>query len=155
MATSDFIILFLLTSFFGAIIGAYFGTIEYRIRNDEPLVTSKCYCPWCKHEISLWFQVPVISWLYLRSKCHYCRKRISVRYPLIEFGFIFFYAVTFTIFYKAPTYLILSWFFFITTMLLIRSNHHYRSMIKGLLIMFAYHFIYGLLLAVVLFALKS
>lgn len=28
--------------------------------------------------------VPVLNWVYLGGKCHYCKERISVRYPLIE-----------------------------------------------------------------------
>lgn len=41
-------------------------------------------CPHCQHPISAIENVPVISYLFLRGKCHGCRAVISVRYPIIE-----------------------------------------------------------------------
>lgn len=42
------------------------------------------HCPSCKKVIRPWHNIPVISYLWLCGKCHYCRARISVRYPLVE-----------------------------------------------------------------------
>lgn len=42
------------------------------------------HCPHCGHPIPPWANIPVMSWLFLRARCHFCRAPISVRYPLVE-----------------------------------------------------------------------
>jgi leader peptidase (prepilin peptidase)/N-methyltransferase len=41
-------------------------------------------CPKCHTPIRVIDNIPVLSWLMLRGKCHHCSAPISVRYPLIE-----------------------------------------------------------------------
>ncbi|HEY0666128.1 MAG TPA: A24 family peptidase [Gallionella sp.] len=41
-------------------------------------------CPHCNHAISVWENIPVISYLILRGKCRGCGAAISRRYPIIE-----------------------------------------------------------------------
>ncbi len=42
------------------------------------------HCPRCAHPIPPWANVPVLSWMLLRGRCHFCHQAISVRYPLVE-----------------------------------------------------------------------
>lgn len=42
------------------------------------------HCPRCKNTILPWHNLPVISYLLLRGKCHFCNASISIRYPLVE-----------------------------------------------------------------------
>jgi len=48
------------------------------------LVTPPSRCPSCGAPIRAWQNIPVMSWLLLRGRCHGCHGRISARYPLIE-----------------------------------------------------------------------
>ena len=48
------------------------------------LVTPPSRCPSCGAPIRPWQNIPVISWLLLRGRCHGCAAPISVRYPLVE-----------------------------------------------------------------------
>mgnify|MGYP003624255004 CR=1 FL=1 len=48
------------------------------------LVTPRSRCPKCKHQISVFENIPVISYLFLKGKCSNCENKISIRYPLIE-----------------------------------------------------------------------
>ncbi len=41
-------------------------------------------CPNCEHILGVLDLIPVLSWIFLRGKCRYCGKNISVTYPLIE-----------------------------------------------------------------------
>jgi len=41
-------------------------------------------CPECGNLINWWQNIPVISYLLLRGKCHKCKTPISIRYPIIE-----------------------------------------------------------------------
>ncbi|GGX16740.1 type 4 prepilin-like proteins leader peptide-processing enzyme [Pigmentiphaga litoralis] len=42
------------------------------------------HCPACKHPIAWYRNIPVVSWLLLRGKCHACGTAISWRYPTVE-----------------------------------------------------------------------
>ncbi len=55
------LLLFLCTLLFGGIVGAYFTTADYRIRNNLPLITSQCYCPACGHILALTHQIPTLK----------------------------------------------------------------------------------------------
>lgn len=41
-------------------------------------------CPKCNNLITWWQNIPVLSYLFLRGKCHKCKTPISMRYPAIE-----------------------------------------------------------------------
>ncbi len=41
-------------------------------------------CPRCHHKLAAKDLVPILSWLQLHGRCRYCRKPISLQYPLVE-----------------------------------------------------------------------
>ncbi|MFC1234603.1 prepilin peptidase [Vibrio sp. F74] len=41
-------------------------------------------CPRCKTPLRIIDNIPIISWLLLKGKCHHCKEPISIRYPLVE-----------------------------------------------------------------------
>lgn len=48
------------------------------------IVNGRSICVNCKHKLSTLDLIPVFSWMFLRGKCRYCRKSISIQYPIIE-----------------------------------------------------------------------
>ncbi len=42
------------------------------------------HCPACGRPIPPWANIPVVSWILLGGRCHDCKARISIRYPLVE-----------------------------------------------------------------------
>ncbi|OEF24966.1 prepilin peptidase [Vibrio rumoiensis] len=48
------------------------------------LNTPRSRCPKCNTQIRAIDNIPVISWLILKGKCHKCANPISARYPAIE-----------------------------------------------------------------------
>lgn len=52
-------------------------------------------CVHCRHELAALDLVPVLSWLWLRGRCHYCRKPISRQYPLVELTTAFLFAISY------------------------------------------------------------
>ncbi|MEC9375888.1 MAG: A24 family peptidase [Pseudomonadota bacterium] len=89
--------------FLGLIVGSFLNVLAYRLPimienkiNDTDsnkskidleafnLITPSSRCPICNYKIQIWQNIPVISWLLLKGKCHHCEERISLRYPLVE-----------------------------------------------------------------------
>ena len=41
-------------------------------------------CQSCHAPLKVWHNVPIISYLPLKGKCQFCKKSISIQYPLVE-----------------------------------------------------------------------
>ena len=78
----------------GLIIGSFLNAVIYRLSVKRSFLFGRSICPTCKHELSAWDLIPVLSFLMLSGKCHYCKQKISWQYPIVElatavsFGFL-------------------------------------------------------------------
>jgi len=54
--------------------------------DEQPfnLATPRSRCPTCGSQLSIWQNIPVISWLLLKGRCANCQASISIRYPTVE-----------------------------------------------------------------------
>lgn len=143
MTQTAFLILFLSFLAFGSVIGAFFGTADYRIRHKEPLLTSHCFCPSCHHKLADIHQVPIVSWLLLGGKCHYCKTPIPLRYPLIEGFFLLSYGFLFLIFWRQPLLLLGLCLTLVCILILLRCKGHFLHAFRGIAIFLGFHAFYG------------
>ncbi len=76
---------------FGAMIGSFLNVVIYRIPKGESIVFPASKCQSCQNSLKWWHNIPIISWLFLRGKCYFCKEKISAQYPIVEFltGVIF------------------------------------------------------------------
>jgi len=70
---------------FGSIIGSFLNVLIFRLPKEESIVSPPSHCPQCGYRIPPWQNIPILSYLFLRGKCHSCGNKISIQYPLIEF----------------------------------------------------------------------
>ena len=68
----------------GLFIGSFLNVVVYRAPLGLSVSTPRSFCPTCDRQLVWWENVPLISWLALRGRCHTCHEPISVRYPLVE-----------------------------------------------------------------------
>jgi leader peptidase (prepilin peptidase)/N-methyltransferase len=68
----------------GLVVGSFLNVVAYRLPRDESLVHPRSRCPSCGTQLRAIDNVPVVSWLLLRGRCHHCGAAISARYPLVE-----------------------------------------------------------------------
>ena len=86
--------------------------LETSLESKFNLVTPRSQCPSCKHVISSLENIPVISYLIQKGKCHHCGISISAQYPLVEIftalltGFI---AFEFGFSWQALLAMVLAW----------------------------------------------
>lgn len=78
-------IVYFMIFIFGAIIGSFLNVCIYRIPRGESIAFPPSHCTSCKKEIKWYDLIPIISYIFLRGKCRYCREKISIRYPIVEF----------------------------------------------------------------------
>lgn len=70
---------------FGCIVGSFLNVCIYRLPRGESIVSPPSHCPSCNYQIPWYFNIPLISYTFLRGKCHNCGARISPRYIIVEF----------------------------------------------------------------------
>jgi leader peptidase (prepilin peptidase) / N-methyltransferase len=68
---------------FGLIVGSFLNVLILREAREES-IGGRSYCPHCKKTLSPLDLVPLVSWIFLRGKCRYCKSGISLQYPLVE-----------------------------------------------------------------------
>ena len=68
----------------GLIFGSFLTVVVHRVPRGESLVAPRSRCPSCGQQLLAIDNIPVVSWSLLGGRCHFCRARISVVYPLLE-----------------------------------------------------------------------
>ena len=69
----------------GVLAGSFLNVCIYRIPKKESIVVGASHCTKCGNKIKWYDLVPVLSYLILMGKCRYCKEKISLQYPCIEF----------------------------------------------------------------------
>ncbi len=78
------IFIYVLIFVFGLVLGSFYNVVGYRLPRKESIVFPASHCPSCKHKLKILDLIPVFSYLFLGGKCRYCKKKISIIYPIIE-----------------------------------------------------------------------
>ena len=68
----------------GACVGSFLNVVIYRVPKGMSIVRPASRCPQCRKALRPCQNVPLLSWIALRGKCHWCKAPIPVRYPLVE-----------------------------------------------------------------------
>ena len=75
----------------GLIIGSFLNVVILRTVSNESIVFPGSKCPKCQTPLKWYHNIPVLSYIFLRGKCAFCKEKISIQYPLVELitGLIF------------------------------------------------------------------
>jgi leader peptidase (prepilin peptidase)/N-methyltransferase len=68
----------------GLLIGSFLNVVAHRLPRGESLLRPRSRCPQCQAQLRAIDNVPVVSWVFLRGRCHHCGTSISARYPIVE-----------------------------------------------------------------------
>jgi len=81
----------------GTLFGSFFTLAIYRIPRKQDITHTRSYCPNCKHKLGFFDCFPILSYVSTIGRCKYCKKYISLRYPIIELvnGFVFLFIFMF------------------------------------------------------------
>lgn len=78
------IIFYLFLFIIGTIVGDIVSTMMYRISLQQNKTHKHSYCQSCKHVLSVWDKIPLISYLLLGGKCRYCKQKINKHSIILE-----------------------------------------------------------------------
>lgn len=79
----------------GLVFGSFISALTWRIPRGKDFLKGRSVCDNCKRNLPWYVNIPLFSFLFLRGRSRCCKKKISIRYPLIEaftaFAFVFLY----------------------------------------------------------------
>ncbi len=58
--------------------------VDEMIAENPNLMKPRSRCPQCKNLIAWYDNIPIASWILLRTHCRHCNKKISALYPAVE-----------------------------------------------------------------------
>lgn len=70
----------------GLAIGSFLNVVIFRLETGEQTVSGRSHCRRCNHILAWHDLIPIASFFMLLGKCRYCKKTLSVQYPLVEFA---------------------------------------------------------------------
>ena len=68
----------------GLCLGSFLNVVIHRLPRDESVLWPRSHCPGCGHQLAVWENMPLVSFLILGGKCYSCKVRIPWRYPMVE-----------------------------------------------------------------------
>lgn len=94
----DLIFIYIATFIFGAVFGSFACCQAWRIheRSEGRKLGKRSICMHCQKQLSWYDNIPIISWILLRGKCRFCKKKIGASEILSELGLgLVFFAFAF------------------------------------------------------------
>lgn len=122
----------LLIAILGLCIGSFLNVAILRLPKSQSIIKPASYCPSCKNFLRWYHNIPLLSWLFLRGKCAYCKNPISIQYPLIEVscGVLFYYFSTIL----EPYYAIVAGIIFSLMLAMSIIDYRYKAVPDALLL---------------------
>lgn len=80
----EIVIFYVLIFIIGTLFGSFSTLAVYRIPLHEDITHKRSFCTKCNHKLSFWDMIPVLSYIFLGGKCRYCKKKIRIRYLILE-----------------------------------------------------------------------
>ncbi len=65
-------------------LGSFLNVIIHRLPKGEKFFFDRSKCPQCGSYLKWYHNIPLLSFLFLKGRCAFCREKISLRYPLVE-----------------------------------------------------------------------
>ena len=76
----------------GLVFGSFLNVLIYRLPQAKSIVFPASACPNCLKPLRFYHNIPVLSFVFLRGQCSFCKSKIAWHYPLVEIltGLLFF-----------------------------------------------------------------
>ena len=68
----------------GSIIGSFLNVVISRTPQNQSIISPRSHCPKCKSFIPFYYNIPIVSFIFLNGKCNQCKEKISWQYISVE-----------------------------------------------------------------------
>ncbi len=103
----------------GLFVGSFLNVLVDRLPKDENPFTGRSHCEYCKKTLAWYDLIPLLSFVSTQGKCRYCRKRLSLFYPLIELTTALLFVLTLNTFGLIGGGIYLTYYLFLVSVLIV------------------------------------
>lgn len=93
-----FILYLIIFFIFGLFMGSFYTVIGLRLPKHENFLTDRSHCDKCQHNLSLLDMIPLLSYLFLKGRCRYCKAKINELSTYMEFFTGVLFSLSFYVF---------------------------------------------------------
>jgi len=68
----------------GTVVGSFLNVAMDKMLHGRSLL-GRSHCDYCRKALTPWDLVPILSYVILRGRCRYCKRKITAQYPIVEF----------------------------------------------------------------------
>ena len=79
----------------GTAFGSFYNVLGLRIVNHESIIKPRSHCDKCGHVLKWYELIPILSFIFLKGKCHNCKTKLSFLYLFSEFFCGVLFAISF------------------------------------------------------------
>ena len=87
----------------GLSVGSFLNVLIDRSPKNESAIRGRSHCDFCRHKLSWYDLVPLLSFIQLKRKCRYCKRVISWQYPAVETATALLFIFTLSVVRFDPT----------------------------------------------------
>ena len=77
---APYVLIFIL----GACLGSFLNVCIYRLPLEQSVLHNGSHCPTCGKYLKIIDLIPMLSYMFLKGHCRYCKCTISPQYPIVE-----------------------------------------------------------------------
>ena len=78
------IVFYIIIFVIGALLGSFYATATKRMLKNKKVINIRSYCAKCGEKLHFFEKIPIISYIFLKGKCKYCKKKIDAKYIILE-----------------------------------------------------------------------
>jgi leader peptidase (prepilin peptidase) / N-methyltransferase len=133
----------------GLFVGSFLNVLADRLPRNETVIKGRSHCEKCKKDLAWYDLIPLLSFIFLKGRCRYCRVRLSYYYPMVEFvtGILFVLTALFVL--ESPQFQISNFKFQINSQFLnfhlLISLAYYLFIVSSLIVVFFTDLKYGII----------
>ena len=79
----------------GAAIGSFLNVVILRTPLKQSIIVNRSHCMSCGKQLRNIDLIPIVSYIFLRGKCRFCKAKISPRYWIVELLTALMYVLSF------------------------------------------------------------
>ena len=68
----------------GLVFGSFFCCVGLRLSTNKKFINDRSICDSCGHVLAWYDLIPIFFYIFLKGRCRYCHKKVSLLNPFIE-----------------------------------------------------------------------
>lgn len=88
--------MYIFISILGAVVGSFLNLCIYRIPKRQSIIFPPSHSDCCNNRLKAVDLIPIFSYIIFKGKCRFCKEKLDIQYPIVEFTNSVLYLILFS-----------------------------------------------------------